>query len=285
MNADLQKLLELTPGVFCNRSGAIRQQIDFDDGIKLLEMHQNTRQPDVGNWVQIRKGIYERDVGYVLSANTCGVELLLIPRLPPPEATISHSNRDRSTPALFDYEIIHQPYDIKPVRIHDNTYSFRGNRFKHGLVVKFYVFDSVSTNVPCMPYEMCCLFLESQHPRLITARSTFPKPSEWHFASGDEVYSLDFTHGVSVNGKRGHVTALRSNSVDFMTKEGVLNNVGWLFICKVIHEGDFVEITGGDYQGQTGWVDQVVYQKASIVRVLEKHSAISLSERTDVCGY
>jgi ribosomal protein L24 len=70
-----------------------------------------------------------------------------------------------------------------------------------------------------------------------------------------------------------------------MTKEGVLNNVGWLDICKVIHEGDFVEITGGDYQGQTGWVDQVVYQTVSIIRVLEKHSAISLSERTDVCGY
>jgi hypothetical protein len=263
MNANLQKLLRLTPGVLRSRSSLICQHISFDDGLKLLEMRQIMELPDVGNWVQVRKGIYLGDVGYVLSAETWGVQLLLIPCLRPPGAIISRSRRNRSTPALFDYETIHRPNDIEPVHICDNTYSFQGNRFEHGLIIKSYVFDSISTTVSCMPFDTCCLFIESQHPKLITAHSTFPRPSEWqHFTEGDKVHTLTSS---PARGESGHITALQPNSVDLLTEKGVVR-VGWLENLQDIQVKDFVEVTGGNYQGQTGWVDQVTNQAASIGR-------------------
>jgi hypothetical protein len=42
--------------------------------------------------------------------------------------------------------------------------------------------------------------------------------------------------------------------VELPSKEGVIS-VPWVNIRKRIHVGDFVEVTGGGNQGQTGWVD------------------------------
>ena len=91
----------------------------------------------VGEWVQVLKGTYKGDVGYVLSTARLGLELLLVPRLPLPDQL--GSKRKRSTMALFDdetrefHEKVYEPDHIK-----ENFCSFGGNRFQHGLIVKRY---------------------------------------------------------------------------------------------------------------------------------------------------
>jgi hypothetical protein len=83
MNDHLRHLLNLTPGIIRNQSGLIFQHIDSSDGLRLLKM-QHASPPEVGKWVQVRRGIYKGDVGYVTSTKSGGVQLLLIPRLSQP---------------------------------------------------------------------------------------------------------------------------------------------------------------------------------------------------------
>jgi hypothetical protein len=150
-------------------------------------------------------------------------------------------------PTLFDYEAVKQLYKNKPVRIQENIYSFRGDRFEHGLIIKSYSSDLISTTVSGMPFELLCLFMDSGHPALMAALPSFPKPQEWHFAEGDEVYV------VGNPDKFGVISMLRSDSVELSTEEGIVC-VPWLKIRKVLRIGDYVEVTGGMYLGRTGWV-------------------------------
>ena len=75
-------------GVIQNPS-LISQYISFEDGLKLLKMRPLTDPPQAGKWVQLLRGTYNGDVGYVLSTTSSKVVLLLIPRLAPPESIAS----------------------------------------------------------------------------------------------------------------------------------------------------------------------------------------------------
>jgi hypothetical protein len=44
-------------------------------------MPPSTELPQVGKWVQVLKGTYKGDVGYVLSTASQGLELLLVPHI------------------------------------------------------------------------------------------------------------------------------------------------------------------------------------------------------------
>ena len=141
----------------------------------------------VWKWAQVRKGIYEGDVGFITSIKSGGVEILLVPHL---SGNLSPSH-SCSVPTLFKSEAVNRLYNIRPVEIQENIYSFRGDKFEHGLIIKSYSTDSISMTVSCIPFELFCLFLESRHPTLMAARSSFPKPVEWLFAEGDEVCMVD----------------------------------------------------------------------------------------------
>lgn len=294
MNDHLHRLLNLAPGIIRNQSGLISQRIETSDGLRLLKM-QHASPPEVGKWVQVRKGIYKGDLGYVTSTEGGEVELLLIPRLSQPRASRGIPSHSCSAPTLFDYEAVKRLYNVEPVCIQDKIYSFRGDRFEHGLVIKSYASDLVSTTVSCMPLESTCRFMESRHPKLLASTSSFLKPSEWHFAEGEEVYILGESN------KSGVISTLRSDSVELTTEEGIVR-VPWLKISKAIRQGDFVEVTGGVYLGQTGWVGElreenrwfgsdwsdhddgggryVLQRVANIVRIEEKDKP--LSDRTQV---
>jgi hypothetical protein len=155
--------------------------------------------PELGKWVKVRRGIYKGDVGYVLSVAASEVHLLFIPRLAPLDA--SHSKRKRLqtslTLKLFKLETVKQYYTIEPRHIHENIYSVGNNRFEHGLIVRSYSFNSVSTGVSTMPWELYCLFRASGHPELISHKSSFPRPSEWNFSEGEEIY-IENDPGLSV---------------------------------------------------------------------------------------
>lgn len=247
MNDHLRQLLKLAPGIIGN-SRLIFEHVDPRAGLRLLKMrHASPVEVEVGKWVQIRKGIYKGDVGYVTSTESGTVRLLVIPRLSQPQASKENS---RSAPTLFDCDTVKQ-LDIGPVRIQESIYSFNGDRFEHGLIIKSYPSNLISTTVSCMPFKLFCLFLESRHPTLMASLSSFLKPSEWHFSENEEVNIVDIP-----SYKSGVISTLRSDTAEVSTEEGIVC-VPWLRIRKVIRQGDFVEVTGGMYLGQTGWVSEL----------------------------
>ena len=60
------------------------------------------------------------------------------------------------------------------------------------------------------------------------------------------------------------------------TKEGTVV-VPWMAICKVLHIGDFIEVTGGLHKEQKGWVDEVDLrtQVANIIRMVDEETSFS----------
>jgi hypothetical protein len=285
MNDPLCHLVKRAPGIIRNQYGFISERVEFNDGLTLLKM-QHASPPEVGKWVRVRKGVYKGDMGCVTSTRSGGVELLLIPRLSQQQASRGIPSHSRSPPTLFDCEAVKRLYDIEPVRIQERIYSFRGDRFEHGLIIKSYSSDFISTTVSCMPLELLCRFLESCHPTLMASQTSVPKPLEWHFAEGDEAYSVDNS------GKSGIISMLRSESVELSTEDGIVC-VPWLKIRKVLRQGDFVEVTGGMYLGHTGWVSELegqhgstdddlpfTTQVAKIIKIEDKEKP--LSDRTQV---
>lgn len=260
MNVHLRHLLELAPGIIRDHSGIIAERVDSSGGLRLLNM-QNASSVEVGKWVQVRKGIYKGDVGYVTSIESGRAQLLLIPRLLPPQAPKENPSHSHPAPTLFDCETVKRLYNIEPVHIHGNIYSFRGDRFEHGLIIKPYASSLILTTVSCMPFDSLCLFLESCHPTLMASQSSFLKPLEWHFAEGDEAYIVDNSSPSSC--KSGIVSTVQSDKLELATKEGIIS-VPWLKIRKVIRQGDFVEVTGGMYVGWTGWVGDLQEQIGSM---------------------
>jgi hypothetical protein len=288
MNDHLRRLLKLAPGIISNQSGFISEHVDSRDGLILLKMH-NASPVEIGKWVQIRKGIYKGDLGYVTSTESGDVQLLLIPRLLQPQTSKQNLSHSRPAPTLFDYEAVKRLYNIKPVHVQGNIYSFRGDRFEHGLILKSYAFDLISTTVSCMPFDSLCLFLESCHPTLMAAQSSFLKPLEWHILEGDEACIVDYSYQAPC--KSGVISKLRSDRVELSTEEGIIS-VPWLKIRKVIRQGDFVEATGGVYLGWTGWVVELAElvgsveeirfggQVANVIKI--ENNRKQLSDRTQV---
>jgi hypothetical protein len=277
MNDNLRSLLRLTPGVLYNRCGLCSQRIPCGEGLELLKMHSLKPPPQLGKWAQVLKGTYKDDVGYVSSIAASEVHLLLIPRLAPMGQSHSKRNRTRTRRTilkLFNPETAKQDYAIEPHRVHENIYSLGNNRFEHGLIERPFRFDSVSTAVSTISLECFGLFRESGHPKLISSKSAFPRPLEWHFSEGDEVYIID-DEGTWPNYlyKSGHISTLRNESVEVETERGIVV-ASWMAICRVIRVSDFVEVMGGLHKGQRGWVDAVEInpdtQVASIIRLLDE---------------
>ena len=268
MNDPLRRLLRLTPGVLFNRRGICSQHIPFEEGLELLKMGSK----ELGKWVQVQKGLYKGDVGYVLSVAASEVHLLLIPRLAPidPSSSKRKRSRTRPTPQLFDHETVKQYFAIEPRRIHENIYSVGNNRFEHGLIVRSYSFDSVSTRVSTISLKSFGLFRLSGHPEL----TAYPRPSEWYLSEGEEVYIID--DGYLDSYKSGFISKLRDDSAELDTKEGIVV-VPWTAVCKVIRIGDFVEVSCGLHKGQKGWVDEVTIwsQVANIIRMVDEEKPTS----------
>jgi len=189
MNEHINSLLKITPGIVCCRTGIIWEQIDFKDWMKLLTMKDVETNVDVGKWVQVRRGTYKGDVGYVLASKSWGVRLLLVPCLPPPNLTGSNLKRKRSAtapePALFNPNTVEHVYGTPAIKQDDGTYKFRGSIFSDGLIIKEFDFFSISLTSVFMSTSIFFIFQQSHHPTILVAR--FPCPAEWSFNEGDRV--------------------------------------------------------------------------------------------------
>lgn len=281
MNDLLRRLLRLTPGVLCNRNGICVQHIPLDEGLELLKFSSKDP-PGLGKLVQVRRGTYKGDIGFVSSVATSNVRLLLIPRPAPGDSSRSKRTRSRIRPTLklFNHETDKQYYAVEPCRISENIYSVGSHRFEHGLTVRSYTFDSVSTGVSTIPLESFKLFRESFHPELMSSMSAFPRPTEWYFDEGEEVYNLNDEIPTEwwweKLYKSGFISKLRDDAAELDTEEGIVI-VPWMAICKVLRIGDFVEVTGGLHKEQKGWVDKVNLhtQVANVIRMVDNGKPIS----------
>ena len=80
--------------------------------------------------------------------------------------------------------------------------------------------------------------------------------------------------------KAGVISALRTGSAEVDTSEEGTVSIPWLKICKVIHAGNFVEVTGGEHQGWTGIVVKVDMSSlvASIIPTGDENMSLNCSE-------
>jgi hypothetical protein len=69
------------------------------------------------------------------------------------------------------------------------------------------------------------------------------------------------------------------DSAELDTKEGTVS-VPWLNLCKIIHGGNFVEVTGGVHQGWSGMVVEVdmIGLVASIIPTGDEKMSLNCSE-------
>ena len=119
LNASMISLLELTPGVIRKRSGVVHQIIDPSDWVRLLTMQDPMTVVNAGQWVQVRRGEYKGDLGFVTSVETWGALVLVVPRLKIPTPQVATPlKRKRTTirpePKLFDPDTFESIFQHKP---------------------------------------------------------------------------------------------------------------------------------------------------------------------------
>lgn len=254
LNKDLVQHLRLSPGIVRRNGDIIREQIDFADWTSLLEQRDLASRTNlaVGDWARVLKGTYKGDIGYVVAVENGTISLLLVPRLPTPShLDNSKRKRLRSTPPpepkLFDPLAIKHDFDIDPVQRKPGVYRFNGYTFEHGLIYKTFNLRSVTSTAIYIPTHVLLLFQSANHPAYAT--SAFPRPLEWHFAEGEVVF-------VRHTGQRGLIKAVGDSfaEVEFRMDEDIVH-VSMSNLLKRFEPGDFVEVMGGPFQGQSGWIE------------------------------
>ena len=84
-------LLNLTPGIIWKRSGVVCQLIDPSDWVKLLTMQDPIFEVKAGQWIQVHKGVYKGDLGFVTCVEAWGAQVLVVPclKIPTPQVDTS----------------------------------------------------------------------------------------------------------------------------------------------------------------------------------------------------
>jgi len=238
--------------------------VDFGDWTKMLTMVDSQTSIGVGKWAQVCRGLYKGDIGYVSAVkNWGGVSLLLVPHLQPPQPLgTSASKRKRGTappkPELFDPIAVRCNYSWDPVQQADSCYKCNNVVFIHELIIRSFDLHSVSLNSIYMPTNLFYLLHCSHHPHLLASK--FPQPLEWTFEEGEWVFIFSSDkHGIV------KVVGADTAEVELDNGEGVAS-ILWSELHKHFTPGDFIKVTSGSLQGQTGWVDGVKDQTASIVQ-------------------
>ena len=282
--SDLRNILRRTPGLMRKEGNPIIKFIPPSERIRTLRLPKDRELKfTVGEWVRVLKGKYKGDVGYVDELLSWGgVRLLMVPRLPrvqPPDRRGSSSKlgkRPRSTPppplTLFDPLEIKKTFGRVPKK-KGNRYSFNGDKFEDGLLVKDFDASAVSSTSVFFSTEAHSLFLQSQHQSILAIvgnpSKKFPSPAEWGFFIGELVNTFfDYPNGTYRVTGQGYLRNVKSNHVEVELKSGELLDLAWCDVLKVIHVGDFVEVVGGVHKGRMGFVDRVDDPDISVVETL-----------------
>ena len=247
MNKDLVKHLLLSPGVVRRNAAIIWEHIDFQDWTKVLSQHNSTPNSNlaVGDWVQVLKGTYKEDIGYVAAVeNWGGVSLLLVPCLSASSHLDSSLSKRKclrlTTPCLFD-----------PIQQKAHIYHFNRYTFEFRLILKAFNLHSVSSTSLYISSQLLFLYHSADNPALTT--STFSRPLEWYFAAGEMVL-VHHSHRRCLIKAVGDIFA-EVNYVYFEEDLRMQECIPLSNLLKEFHPGDFVEVMGRSFQGQSEWVE------------------------------
>ena len=78
MDTNVIQLLGHTPGIIVNCQGVVWQGVNISDWTKLLKMTTPSKIVKLKQWVQVCKGMYKGDIGFIISVVSWGVEVILI---------------------------------------------------------------------------------------------------------------------------------------------------------------------------------------------------------------
>ena len=190
IDANVIQLLGHTPGIILNRQGVVRHTIDFMDWTKLLKMTTLSVTVKPKQWVRVCRGMYRGDIGFVISVETWGVEVLLIPRLQSDDVELAPPSKRKRTkiwpqPALLDEVVLKRRFYLQSIDKSEDYITLRGLKFEHGLLRKFFDFASIKSDVLTIPAHHFCLFKFSLHPSLDRCR--FLWPQEWIFEEHEKI--------------------------------------------------------------------------------------------------
>ena len=266
LDADMISLLNFTPGIIRKRSGIVRQLIDPSDWVKLLTMQDPISVVEAGQWIQVRKGVYKGDLGFVTCVEAWGAQVLVVPRLkiPTPQADTSLKRKRtaiKPEPRLFNLATF-SSIQRQPKLQYDGSYTFRGLVFHHGLLRLKLDLHSISPISEGIPSRILGLFKLSSHPAVVGSK--FPRPEEWIFEEGERVMIVS-------SEKEGTIAAVESThlKVDLATNEGI-KFVSWYNVRKVFSPGEFVSVMSGPSRGTRGWVERIADDTVYILEYKEE---------------
>lgn len=263
MNQNLQKLLEKTPGIIHTRQGIRTRKIDCADYQDLLRMKTVDHNPAIGNWVQVKKGIYKGDVGRVAATHSWGVDLHLVPRIPTEQ--LKNKLKRKATTVIPDARLF-DPIEFRKnsskdlVQRSDGSYKAGLLVFQHGLVLKTYDYHSISSEVCEIPWSQYALFSSSMHPEM--SPSNLPRPQEWTFVDGSDVI-------IRSCNKKGTIGLIEADYAEVEIPGEGQHRVPWHDLQKCFNVGDYVCVTGGPNHNRSGWVIETD-SEANTAVVVEK---------------
>ena len=135
---------------------------------------------------------------------------------------------------------------------------FNGNKFKDGLLVKDFSASIVSSTSVFISTKAHSLFLQSEHPTIITSHCSekFPNPAEWCFSTNELVEVLSDSEPFEEIGL-GYIHNINLKCIKVELKSGELAIFERYNIQKCIVVGDFIKIVRGIHSGHTGFIDCV----------------------------
>jgi hypothetical protein len=108
-DAGMLSLLKLTPGIIWKRSGVVHQIVNPSDWVRLLTMQDPMTVMNASQWIQVHKGPYKGDLGFVTHVKTWGARVLVIPHLKTATLQTATLKRKQTTirpePRLFKPDV------------------------------------------------------------------------------------------------------------------------------------------------------------------------------------
>ncbi|KAE9382682.1 hypothetical protein BT96DRAFT_1010212 [Gymnopus androsaceus JB14] len=229
---------------------------------KCLHM-QDDRGFAPGQWVQIRRGLYQGDMGLVHESyhdndSTRGVKVLVVPRLglaasKKHYAPSSKCKRNAPRPPSELFQPAKCKHDLHK---RGNRYTYKSWTFEHGLLVKVFNLSSVSPAHE-IPISLFHLFSESSKRagNDLFEIATMLLPLFWHFDPGENVivhYKEGATYGTVLTLEEEGDAEKTWCVVDVVGKGH--RRVMVHYLEKNVIPGDFVEVLQGAYTGKSGFV-------------------------------
>ena len=156
LDANTTFLLSSIPGIIRKQSGIVRHAINPSDWVKLLTMKDPTTVVKACQWVRVRKGAYEGELGFVTHVEAWGARVLVVPRLKAPTPRAATSLKRKRTPikpepSLFDPVTFSTMFQREPKLHYNGSYTSRGLVFHHGLLQLNLDLHSISLNSARIP--------------------------------------------------------------------------------------------------------------------------------------